>query len=394
MFQHVEPYGGDPILGLMEVFKADPRPEKINLSIGLYYNDQGVVPELSAVSQAKLQLEAQSAEASLYLPIAGLAGYRQAVSELLMADTIPASHLACIQTLGGSGALKVGADFLKCYFPDSRVWLSDPTWENHVAIFSGAGFDVGYYPWYDPQTYGVNFQALQQFLSDLPPQSIVLLHPCCHNPTGADLHNEQWDQVIRILKNNQLIAFMDIAYQGLGDNLNADCYAIRTASKAGVPVLVSHSFSKIFSLYGERAGSLTVVCDNAQQAGSVFGQLQAAVRRNYSSPPCYGAKIISTILNNKALNVCWQSEVESMRIRIKTMRQALMEQLTQLRPDHDFSYLIKQRGMFSYTGLSIQQVDRLRNEFAVYLIGSGRLCLSGLNTANIRPVAQAIAAVL
>ncbi len=394
MFQHVEPYGGDPILGLIDVFKADIRPEKINLSIGLYYNDQGEVPELSAVTQARKQLEAQPAEASLYLPMAGLASYRQAAQKLLMAETVPAAHLACIQTLGGSGALKVGADFLKCYFPDAKVWVSDPTWENHVSIFKGAGFEVGYYPWYDPQTYGVNFQALQQFLADLPPHSIVLLHPCCHNPTGADLNNQQWDQVIQILKNNQLIAFMDMAYQGLGESLEDDCYAIRAATLAGVSVLVSHSFSKIFSLYGERAGSLTVVCDNAQQADAVTGQLQAAVRRIYSSPPSYGAKIISTVLNDNALNACWQAEVDTMRIRIKAMRQALMEQLSQLRPDHDFSYLVKQRGMFSYTGLTPQQVDRLRDEFAVYLIGTGRLCLSGLNSNNIQPVAKAIAAVL
>jgi len=397
VFQNVAAYAGDPILSLMETFKQDERAHKVNLSIGLYYNAQGAIPQMDAVAKAEALLNAKPQMASLYLPMEGLAPYRGAVAPLLFGADHPvlkAGRIATIQTLGGSGALKVGADFLKHYFPNSQVWVSDPTWENHVAIFAGAGFTVNTYPWYDSETNGVKFDALLEKLNTLPAQSIVLLHPCCHNPTGADLTNDQWDKVTEVLKSRELIPFLDIAYQGFGGGMEDDAYAIRAIAAAGLPALVSNSFSKIFSLYGERVGGLSVVCDSADEASRVLGQLKATVRRNYSSPPNFGAQVVSCVLNNAELKANWLAEVEEMRLRILEMRGTLVEVLNQAAPGKNFDYLLKQRGMFSYTGLSAEQVDRLRNEFGVYLIASGRICMAGLNHNNVRQVAEAIAAVI
>ena len=397
MFQKVDAYAGDPILTLMERFKEDPRSDKVNLSIGLYYNEDGIIPQLKAVADAEARLNAQPHGASLYLPMEGLNSYRHAIAPLLFGADHPVlkqQRVATIQTLGGSGALKVGADFLKRYFPESGVWVSDPTWENHVAIFAGAGFEVSTYPWYDEATNGVRFNDLLATLKTLPARSIVLLHPCCHNPTGADLTNDQWDAVIEILKARELIPFLDIAYQGFGAGMEEDAYAIRAIASAGLPALVSNSFSKIFSLYGERVGGLSVLCEDAEAAGRVLGQLKATVRRNYSSPPGFGAQVVSQVLNAPALNALWQEEVEAMRTRISAMRVALVTALQAAQPEGDFSYLLTQRGMFSYTGLSAAQVDRLREEFGVYLIASGRMCVAGLNTANVQRVAKAFAAVM
>lgn len=397
MFQNVDAYAGDPILSLMETFKQDNRAHKVNLSIGLYYDAQGVIPQMKAVAAAEALLNAQPQSASLYLPMEGLPPYRSAIAPLLFGADHPvlkAGRIATIQTLGGSGALKVGADFLKYYFPNSQVWVSDPTWENHIAIFAGAGFTVNTYPWYDDESNGVKFAALLEKLHTLPAQSIVLLHPCCHNPTGADLTDAQWDEVTAVLKARELIPFLDIAYQGFGAGMEDDAYAIRAIAAAGLPALVSNSFSKIFSLYGERVGGLSIVCDDAEEATRVLGQLKATVRRNYSSPPNFGAQVVSCVLNNPELKASWLAEVEVMRVRILEMRQALVEGLTQAVPGKDFGYLLKQRGMFSYTGLSAAQVDRLRNEFGVYLIASGRICIAGLNHNNVRQVAEAMAAVM
>ncbi|HFQ9268883.1 TPA: aromatic amino acid transaminase [Escherichia coli] len=395
MFQKVDAYAGDPILTLMERFKEDPRSDKVNLSIGLYYNEDGIIPQLKAVAEARLN--AQPHGASLYLPMEGLNSYRHAIAPLLFGADHPVlqqQRVATIQTLGGSGALKVGADFLKRYFPESGVWVSDPTWENHVAIFAGAGFEVSTYPWYDEATNGVRFNDLLATLKTLPARSIVLLHPCCHNPTGADLTNDQWDAVIQILKARELIPFLDIAYQGFGAGMEEDAYAIRAIASAGLPALVSNSFSKIFSLYGERVGGLSVLCEDAEAAGRVLGQLKATVRRNYSSPPNFGAQVVAAVLNDEALKASWLAEVEEMRTRILAMRQELVKVLSTEMPERNFDYLLNQRGMFSYTGLSAAQVDQLREEFGVYLIASGRMCVAGLNTANVQCVAKAFAAVM
>ena len=397
MFQKVDAYAGDPILSLMERFKDDPRSDKVNLSIGLYYNEDGIIPQLQAVAEAEARLNAQPHGASIYLPMEGLNAYRHAIAPLLFGADHPvlAQHrVASIQTLGGSGALKVGADFLKRYFSGSQVWVSDPTWENHIAIFEGAGFEVSTYPWFDDKTNGVRFEAFLEKLKSLPERDIVLLHPCCHNPTGADLSNAQWDDVVEVLKARHLIPFLDIAYQGFGAGMEEDAYAIRAIARAGIPLLVSNSFSKIFSLYGERVGGLSIVCDDAETAGRVLGQLKATVRRNYSSPPNFGAQVVAAVLGDSELKASWLAEVEEMRTRILAMRHELVNVLKETVPGGDFDYLLKQRGMFSYTGFSPAQVDRLRDEFGVYLIASGRMCVAGLNSGNVRRVAQAFAAVI
>lgn len=397
MFQNVDAYAGDPILTLMETYKQDPRPDRVNLSIGLYYNEQAVIPQLRAVAEAQAMLLARPAlSSSSYLPMEGLSTYRSATQELLFGEDHPmrnAQRIATIQTVGGSGALKVGADFLKCYFPDSQVWVSSPTWENHVAIFTGAGFQVNRYPYFDGEKLGVNFDAMLACFQQLTQRSIVLLHPCCHNPTGSDLTRSEWDRIIEVVAERQLIPFLDIAYQGFGDGLEEDAYTVREMARLGLPCLVSHSFSKIFSLYSERVGELSIVCDSANEAERVLGQLKATVRRNYSSPPNFGAQVVAQVLNEPALNALWREEVAAMRLRILAMRQSLVAALKVALPEHQFDYLLRQRGMFSYTGLSPTQVAHLREVYGVYLIDSGRMCLAGLNTANVGKVAQAFAAV-
>ncbi|MBH2756855.1 amino acid aminotransferase [Serratia ureilytica] len=396
MFQNVDAYAGDPILSLMEKFKQDPRAHKVNLSIGLYYDAQGAIPQMRAVAAAQAQLNSVEHGASIYLPMEGLQSYRTAIQHLLFGEQHPMlqqGRIATIQTVGGSGALKVGADFLKSYFPNSQVWVSDPTWENHVAIFSGAGFKVNTYPYFDGESLGVKFDAMLAALKQLPKHSIALLHPCCHNPTGSDLTPAQWDEVIKVIADREIIPFLDIAYQGFGGGMEQDVYAIRAIAAAGLPCLVSNSFSKIFSLYGERVGGLSVVCESEEAAGRVLGQLKATVRRNYSSPPNFGAQLVAKVLNDAELKTQWLNEVESMRTRILEMRHALVDTLKSALPQRNFDYLLAQRGMFSYTGFSAAQVDRLREEFGVYLIHSGRMCVAGLNHDNVRQVAEAFAAV-
>ncbi|WP_041795299.1 aromatic amino acid transaminase [Pararhodospirillum photometricum] len=397
MFEHVDAYAGDPILSLMERFKADPRPEKVNLSIGLYYDEDGKVPLLRALAEAKARLDARPPEAKLYLPMEGLASYRDAIQALLFGEDSAVRaerRVATLQTLGGSGALKVGADFLHRYFPQSEVWVSAPTWDNHVAIFEGAGFRTHTYPYFDPTTRGVDFTGMLACLATLPPQAIVLLHPCCHNPTGSDLTNAQWDQVVEVVRERRLIAFLDIAYQGFAEGMEEDAYALRALAAAGLTFLVSNSFSKIFSLYGERVGGLSVVCDTEETAQRVLGQLKAAVRRNYSSPPTRGATLVEIVLHDPDLKATWIAEVAAMRARIVAMRESLVVALKEALPAVNVDHLVQQRGMFSYTGLSPEQVDRLRDEFAIYLVRSGRICVAGLNLGNVDRVAQAFARVV
>lgn len=397
MFKHVDAYAGDPILSLMETFKTDPRADKVNLSIGLYYDEKGVIPQLKSIQKAYERVSGRSQVPSVYLPMEGFKPYRNAIGGLLFGDdaaVLAESRVATIQTLGGSGALKVGADFLKSYFPQSAVWVSDPTWDNHVAIFEGAGFAVHNYPYFDGQTLGVAFDAMLQTLASLPARSIVLLHPCCHNPTGSDLTEAQWDQVIDVVRARELIPFLDIAYQGFGAGMAEDAYAIRALAAADLPFLVANSFSKIFSLYGERVGGLSVVCADADEAARVLGQLKATVRRNYSSPPMLGAELVATVLGDAELKAGWLAEVEAMRTRILAMRHTLVGALKETLPGRDFDYLTTQRGMFSYTGLSAAQVDRLREEFGIYLVRSGRICVAGLNEGNVGRVAEAFAKVM
>ncbi|MFT3777038.1 MAG: amino acid aminotransferase [Ottowia sp.] len=397
LFSHVPAYGGDPILSLMETFQNDPRANKVSLSIGIYFDEEGRLPVLESVRQAETA-GLQAIGPRPYLPMEGAAAYRDAVQKLVFGaghEAVRSGRIATIQSLGGSGALKVGADFLKRYFDGAEVWVSDPTWENHTALFEGAGFKVHTYPYYDQATGGLRFDEMLASLKALPARGIVLLHASCHNPTGVDLTPEQWRQIIPVIAERGLIPFVDMAYQGFGDGLDEDAFSVRALADAGVQFLVANSFSKNFSLYGERCGGLHVVCADAPTAGTVLGQLKATVRRNYSSPPTHGEAIITRVLADPALRALWQQELAAMRARIKSMREALHRGLGEHFGDtRDFGYLLTQRGMFSYTGLSEAQVNALRDAHAVYLVRSGRMCMSGLSTRNVAYVAQAMAKVL
>lgn len=397
MFQQVDAAPGDPILSLMEEFKTDTRAGKVNLGIGLYYDEAGHVPQFRSVREARRRLDQYIETPDLYLPMEGYHPYRQVVQSLLFGDksvAVQERRIATVQSLGGSGALKIGADFLQHYYPDSEVWVSDPTWENHLSIFNGAGFATHRYPYINMSTGGVDYEAMLTYLQTLPAKSIVLLHPCCHNPTGADLSPQQWDEVIKVFVEHDLIAFFDIAYQGLGAGLDEDTYAIKAAVEAGLECLVSHSFSKIFSLYGDRIGALSVVCADQPIAANVLSQLKRTVRRNYSSPPVRGAQIVAEILQDNTLRSQWRDEVEKMRLRIIEMRGKLAASLKERVPGYNVHYLTQQRGMFSYTGFSAEHVDQIRKEFGVYLVQSGRVCMAGLNDQNIMSVVEAFSAIL
>jgi aromatic-amino-acid transaminase len=398
MFEHIDAYAGDPILTLNEAFGKDPRPHKINLSIGIYFDDAGRLPVMRAVREAEAAM-LNSIGPRPYQPMEGAANYRLAVQHLLFGaghEAVTSGRIASAQTIGGSGGLKVGSDFLKRYFPASQVWVSDPTWDNHRAMFEGAGFSVNTYPYYDEHSGGVNFDAMLGAFKALPERSIVLLHACCHNPSGVDLSAGQWAELIPVLQARALIPYLDIAYQGFGDGIDEDAFAVRALADAGISFFCASSFSKSFSLYGERCGALSVVCSNAAQAELVLGQLKATIRKNYSSPPTHGGQIVARVLQTPALYAQWADELNAMRVRIRAMREKLHAMLSLKLPERDFNYFLTQRGMFSYTGLSAVQVDRLREEHAVYLVRSGRMCVAGLNSGNVEAtaVAMAMAAVL
>ena len=396
MFEHVQPYAGDPIFALVDAFNADPRPVKVNLSIGIYFDEQGRLPVLPSVMQAEARILAAGGPKG-YLPMEGDAACRAEVAKLLLGASHPAiteGRIASIQTVGSSGGLKVGADFLKTWLPEAQVWVSDPTWDNHRSMFEGSGFVVNTYPYHDPASGGLRFEAMLGALRALPPRSIVLLHACCHNPTGVDLSPAQWDALIPVLRERALLPYLDLAYQGFGEGMDEDAYAVRALASAGLTFFVANSFSKSMSVYGERCGALTAVCASAAEAALVMGQLRFTVRRIYSSPGIHAGKIVAHVLGDADLRALWQAELAAMRERILAMRQALHARLVALLPGRDFGYLLSQRGMFSYTGLSAGQVDQLREQHAVYLLRSGRVCIAGLNTANVTRTAEAIAAVL
>jgi len=396
MFEHIEAFPGDPILSLNENFQVDPRTQKVNLSIGIYFDDNGKLPVMQAVREAEAALLADIGPRP-YLPMAGLAAYRDAVQALVFGEQAKAraeGRIATLQTLGGSGALRVGADFLKRYFPKAQVWISDPSWENHRVVFERAGFTVQSYPYYDDATGGLKFDAMLAALKAVPKGDVVLLHACCHNPTGVDLDQDQWRQVIAVLKAQGLLPFVDMAYQGFGAGLDDDAFAIREMEREGLSFLVANSFSKNFSLYGERCGGLSVVCNSADEASRVLGQLTGAVRANYSNPPTHGARIVNKVLTTPALRAQWQAELDAMCQRITRMRQAIHDSLVGHVSGEALSRYVKQRGMFTYTGLSAEQVDSLREEHGVYLLRSGRMCVAGLNESNVSIVAKAIGTVL
>ncbi len=396
IFANVEMAPRDPILGLNEAFNADARKEKVNLGVGVYYDDNGKIPLLAAVRAAeKARLEAAPPRG--YQPIEGPAAYNGAVQELLFgkgADIVASGRVVTVQALGGTGALKVGADYLKRLDAEAAVYISDPSWENHRALFESSGFKVENYPYYDAATRGVDFAAMKAALEKLPAGSIVVLHACCHNPTGADLTESQWGDVVEACRARELVPFLDIAYQGFADGIEPDSAAVRLFGASGLQFFVSSSFSKSFSLYGERVGALSIVTDSKDEAARVLSQVKRVVRTNYSNPPIHGGAIVGAVLNSPELRQQWEDELAGMRERIRTMRSSLVERLAAAGVAQDFSFVTRQRGMFSYTGLTAPQVEVLKSEFGIYAVSTGRICLAALNSGNIDYVARAIAAVV
>ena len=395
MFAAVELAPRDPILGLNEQFASDPNPAKVNLGVGVYYDDDGKLPLLKCVQEAeKLMMEAPKARG--YLPIDGIAAYDKAVQGLVFgADSaaVKAGRIATVQALGGTGGLKLGADFLKRINPGAKVLISDPSWENHRALFESAGFKVESYPYYDASTKGVDFAGMLGALNAAPSGTVVVLHACCHNPTGYDITAEQWAQVVQAVKARDLVAFLDMAYQGFGEGITEDGAVIGQFMGAGLDFFVATSFSKSFSLYGERVGALSVVCESKDEADRVLSQLKRVIRTNYSNPPIHGAQVVAMVLTTPALRAMWEEELAGMRVRIKQMRQALQTQLAAAGVKQDISFITRQKGMFSYSGLNKEQMQRLRGEFGIYGVDSGRICVAALNSKNIGAVVAAIAKV-
>jgi aromatic-amino-acid transaminase len=396
LFSAVEMAPRDPILGLNEAFNADTRATKVNLGVGVYYNEEGRIPLLRAVAEAeKARIEAHAPRG--YLPIEGIAAYDSAVQKLLLgagSELIAAGQVITTQAVGGTGALKTGADFLKRLLPNAVVAISDPSWENHRALFESAGFPVQNYRYYDAATHGVNQAGMLEDLRNLPARSIVVLHACCHNPTGVDLSLDDWKAVLEVLREREHVPFLDIAYQGFGEGIDEDAFAVRLFAASGMPFFVSSSFSKSFSLYGERVGALTIVTGSKEEAGRVLSQAKRVIRTNYSNPPTHGATVVASVLNSPELRALWEEELAGMRDRIRSMRMAMVEQLAALTDKRDFSFVARQRGMFSYSGLTAEQVERLKNEFGIYAVSTGRICVAALNQSNLPAVTQAIAKVL
>lgn len=395
LFAHVEMAPRDPILGLTEAFNAETKPNKVNLGVGVYFGDDGKIPLLACVKQAeKARLEAQPPRG--YQPIEGPAAYNSAVQQLLFGKEsalLAAGRVVTCQTLGGTGALKVGADYLKRLLPTATVYISDPSWENHRALFEAAGFPVKDYRYYDPATRGVNFAGMKADLLAMPPRSIVVLHACCHNPTGADLTLEQWKEVVAAIEERELVAFIDMAYQGFADGIQEDAAALDLFAASGLQFFVASSFSKSFSLYGERVGALSIVTASQDESARVLSQVKRVIRTNYSNPPTHGGAIVAACLASPELRQMWEDELAGMRNRIRAMRESLVEKLA-AQGAKGFEFIKVQRGMFSYTGLSAAQVERLKSEYGIYAVSTGRICVAALNTRNIDYVAQAIAAVI
>ncbi|MEA9809271.1 amino acid aminotransferase [Xanthomonas campestris pv. raphani] len=394
-FANVEQVPGDPILGLTEAYNADSRPNKVNLGVGIYYDENGRIPLLRAVRKIEQQL-ALDAKPRGYLPIDGLAAYDKATQELLFgaeSALVASGRVATSQTVGGSGALRVGADLLKKLLPTSTIAISNPSWENHRAVFGAAGFEVVDYTYFDAASHGLNFDGMLADLAKLEPGTVVLLHACCHNPTGADLSREQWKQLAGLLKERNLFPFVDIAYQGFDKGIEADAYAVRLLAAEGIDTyVVASSYSKSFSLYGERVGALSVVSATAAEAKAVQSQVKRIIRTIYSSPSTHGAALVAGVLTSPELRDVWEQELTEMRERIHALRAGLVAKLAALGAP-EFEFIQRQAGMFSYSGLTKSQVDRLRDEFAIYAVGTGRICVAALSQRNLDYVAQAVATV-
>jgi len=396
LFAAVEMAPRDPILGLNEQFNADTNPAKVNLGVGVYFDDEGKLPVLRCVAEAEKQL-LQNPKAKNYLPIDGIAAYDKAVQGLVFgadSEAVKSGRVATVQALGGTGGLKLGADFLRRLRPGAKVLISDPSWENHRALFTNAGFEVTAYPYYDAATRGIRFDEMLAALRGAAPGTVVVLHACCHNPTGCDLSLAQWDQVAAACAAAGLVPFLDMAYQGFGHGIAEDGAAVQCFLKTGQQFFVSTSFSKSFSLYGERVGALSVVCSAADEAARVLSQLKIVIRTNYSNPPTFGAQVVATVLTTPALRAMWEEELAGMRERIKAMRHALVAQLQAAGVKGDLGYITQQMGMFSYSGLSKEQMQRLRSEFGVYGVDSGRICVAAINSRNIGTVVSALKRVM
>ncbi len=396
LFSAVEMAPRDPILGLNEQFNADTNPAKVNLGVGVYYDDNGKLPLLKCVQEAERQMAA-APKARGYLPIDGIAAYDSAVKGLVFgadSDMVKSGRVATVQGIGGTGGLKIGADFLKKVSPNAKVLISDPSWENHRALFAQAGFVVESYPYYDAAKRGVNFEGMLAALKAAAPGTIVVLHACCHNPTGYDISAADWDQVIAAVKANNLTPFLDMAYQGFGYGIAEDGAVIGKFVAAGLNFFVSTSFSKSFSLYGERVGALSVACASKEECDRVLSQLKIMIRTNYSNPPTHGGTVCAMVLNTPELRAMWEGELAEMRVRIKAMRSSFVEKLKAAGVKQDMSFITTQIGMFSYSGLSKDQMVRLRNEFGVYGTDTGRMCVAALNSKNIDHVCASIAKVL
>jgi len=395
IFAAVEMAPRDPILGLNESFNADTRSTKVNLGVGVYFDDNGKIPLLAAVKAAE-DARVQAALPRGYQPIEGSPVYNKAVQNLLLGNDSPLianGQVITAQALGGTGALKIGADYLKRLNPDAKVYISDPSWENHRALFESAGFVVENYPYYDAATRGVNFSGMKAFLNGLNAGSVIILHACCHNPTGADLSDTQWQEVVNVCRERGLVPFLDMAYQGFAEGIEADAVAVRTFSASGLQFFVSSSFSKSFSLYGERVGALSIITASKEEAGRVLSQVKRVIRTNYSNPPIHGGALVAAVLSSPELRQMWEAELAGMRTRIRAMRTGLIEAIKAQGVAQDFSFVVQQRGMFSYTGLTAAQVERMKDEFGIYAVSTGRICLAALNSKNVDYVAKAIAAV-
>jgi aromatic-amino-acid transaminase len=395
LFAAVEMAPRDPILGLNEQFNADPNPAKVNLGVGVYYDENGKLPLLKCVAAAEKQMQ-EASKPRGYLPIDGIAAYDKAVQGLVFgADSaaVLEGRVATVQGLGGTGGLKIGADFLKRLNPNAQVLISDPSWENHRALFTNAGFTVNTYPYYDADKRGVNAAGMLAALQAAPKGTIVVLHACCHNPTGYDLSPAEWAKVVEVVKTQGLVAFLDMAYQGFGDGIAQDGAVVAQFLASGVDFFVSTSFSKSFSLYGERVGALSVVCESKEEMARVLSQLKIVIRTNYSNPPTHGAQVVATVLTTPALRAMWEDELGEMRVRIKKMRTSLQTKLQAAGVKQDVSFITRQNGMFSYSGLNKDQMQRLRQEFGIYGVDSGRICVAALNEGNIDAVVAAIAKV-
>ncbi|XXZ33153.1 amino acid aminotransferase [Sorangium sp. So ce321] len=386
----------DPILGLTDAFQKDQNPRKVNLGVGVYQNAQGKVPVLKVIREAEKRWY-EKEDSKSYLPIDGAQAYTRAVQELLFGDgsaLVKDGRVVTAQALGGTGALKLGADFLRRFLPDSALWISAPSWENHRALFESAGFKVSEYPYYDPSTHGLDFAGMRRALLEAPARSVILLHACCHNPTGVDLDAQQWDEVVRIVRERDLVPFIDFAYQGFGDGIEQDAVAVRAFARAELPCVIASSFSKSFSLYRERVGAVSLVTTSSDEAKRVASQLKRVIRTNYSNPSSHGAQVVALVLGDPELRRQWEGELGEMRDRIRAMRGRFVELLAKKGAGRDFSFITRQKGMFSYSGIELERVRRLRSEFGLYIVDSGRICVAAMNENNLEYIAESIAAVL